>query len=170
MSLAEANRIVDQRLGQLLYTDSSGNVWSDPGYIGPGSPTAAPAGSSSNPWASIITTGITTAGAVAAKAVTPPTYSSTINPLTGAQTITSYGATVPSSLLTSGLTTNLSSLLESPIVLIGGIALLCFACAATDECTSRLQPDSAVDLGGWAPPIRFPCLPRDLGGGAIRNW
>ena len=122
MSLAEANRIVDQRLGQLLYTDSSGNVWSDPGYIGPGSPTATPA-TSANPWASIITTGITTAGAVAAKAVTPPTYSSTINPLTGAQTITSYGATVPSSLLTSGLTTDLSSLLESPIVLIGGIAL-----------------------------------------------
>lgn len=124
MSLAEANRIVDQRLGQLLYTDSSGNVWSDPGYVGPGSPSAvATPASTANPWASIITTGITTAGAVAAKAVTPPTYSSTINPLTGAQTITSYGATVPSSLLTSGLTTDLSSLLESPIVLIGGIAL-----------------------------------------------
>jgi hypothetical protein len=77
-------------------------------------------------WGSIISTGITTAGAVAVKAVAPPTYSSVVNPITGAQTITSYapiGAT--SSLLgTSSLGTEFSSLLSSPLVLLGGIALI----------------------------------------------
>ena len=77
-------------------------------------------------WGNIIDTGITTAGAVAAKAVTPPTYSSVVNPLTGQQTITSYapiGQTT--SLLNSGtLTTDFGSLLSSPLIWIGGIALI----------------------------------------------
>jgi hypothetical protein len=73
-------------------------------------------------WGGIIQNSISTAGQVAAVAVRPPTYSSVINPTTGAQTITSYGAMPPTSLLGTG--TDLTSLLSSPIVLIGGLALL----------------------------------------------
>ena len=83
-------------------------------------------GQDSIDWGSILNTGITTAGAVAARAVTPPTYSSVVNPVTGAQTITSYapiGAT--SSLINSSdLTSSLGSLLSSPLILLGGIALI----------------------------------------------
>lgn len=79
---------------------------------------------SSIDWGSVLNNTISTAGAVAAKAVTPPTYSAVINPLTGAQTITSYGATVPSTSLLG--TTDLSTLLESPLVLFGGLALVAF--------------------------------------------
>ena len=77
-------------------------------------------------YGSIITDAINTAGAVAVQAVKPPTYSSVVNPITGAQTITSYGATVPSTSLlgTSALGTDLTSLLSSPLVLLGGIALI----------------------------------------------
>ncbi len=73
-------------------------------------------------WGQILTTGIQTAGSVAAIAVKPPTYSSVVLP-SGAQSITSYGATVPStSILGAG--TDLTSLLTSPLVLLGGLALL----------------------------------------------
>ena len=44
-------------------------------------------------WTNFLDTTITTAGAVAAKAVTPPTYSSVVNPLQGTQTITELCAT-----------------------------------------------------------------------------
>lgn len=77
-------------------------------------------------WGTVLDTGILTAGAVASKAVTPPTYSSVVNPVTGAQTITSYapiGAT--SSLINSSdLTSSLGSLFSSPLILLGGIALI----------------------------------------------
>lgn len=80
-------------------------------------------GQDSIDWGSIIQTGIQTAGAVSAIAFKPPTYSSVINPYTGAQSITSYGA-VPNTGLGLGAGTSLSSLLTSPVVLFGGLALL----------------------------------------------
>lgn len=75
-------------------------------------------------WGNILSTGIVTAGNVAAVAVRPPTYSSVINPVTGAQTITSYGATAPSIFGTSLDSTTLTGLLTSPLVLLGGLALV----------------------------------------------
>jgi hypothetical protein len=77
-------------------------------------------------WGQILTTGITVAGQDAAVALKPPTYSSVVNPLTGAQTITSYApiGQTSSILGTTDLTSSLNSLISSPIVLIGGIALI----------------------------------------------
>ena len=73
-------------------------------------------------WGNVLTTGITDAASVAAVAVKPPTYSSVINPVTGAQTITSYApiGSTGSLLGTSSLTT----LLSNPLVLLGGLALV----------------------------------------------
>lgn len=75
-------------------------------------------------WSSIITTGINDAASVAKTAVTPPAYSSVVNPLTGQQSITAYGAT-GSAIAASPLgTTTLSSLLTSPLFLLFGFGLV----------------------------------------------
>lgn len=102
----------------------------DPGYEAPDYPTYSPAPviAPSSPLlspttASLLSTLIQTGGAVAARAVTPPTYSSSINPLTGQQTITSYapiGSTAASSLLGA------SSLLSSPLIWLVGIGAIAF--------------------------------------------
>lgn len=70
-------------------------------------------------WSQIIDTGISTAGSVAQVALKPPTYSSVVYP-SGASSVTSYGA-VPS---TSALGTSTTSLLSSPYLILGGLALL----------------------------------------------
>lgn len=77
-------------------------------------------------WDTFTQTLIKTAGSVAAVAVKPPTYSSSINPYTGQQTITSYAPTgyTGSALGAGVLGTGFSSLLSSPLVLLGGAALL----------------------------------------------
>jgi hypothetical protein len=72
-------------------------------------------------WSGFSTTLINDAAGVASIAVKPPTYSSVVLP-SGAQSITSYapiGAT--SSLLG---TSSLTSLFDSPVVLLGGFALV----------------------------------------------
>lgn len=73
-------------------------------------------------WGNVLTTSITDAASVAAVALRPPTYSSVVNPYTGAQSITSYAplGSTPSLLGTTSLT----GLLSSPLVLLGGVALL----------------------------------------------
>ena len=76
-------------------------------------------------WGNILQTGIQTAGAVSAIAFKPPTYSSVINPYTGAQTVTSYANTPPSSsLLGVGPGSSFTELLTSPLVLVGGLLLV----------------------------------------------
>ena len=73
-------------------------------------------------WSQILTAGITTAGNVAQVALKPPTYSSIQYP-SGYTSVQSYGALpagtvgVPSSLTST-------SLLDSPYLLLGGLALL----------------------------------------------
>ena len=79
-------------------------------------------GQDSIDWGNILTTGITTAGQVAAIAVRPPTYSSVVNPYTGAQSVTSY-APIGTSTSLLGMS-SATSLLSSPYVLLGGLALL----------------------------------------------
>ncbi len=82
-------------------------------------------GQDSIDWGNILQTGIQTAGAVSAIAFKPPTYSSVINPYTGAQTITSYANTPPSSsLLGVGPGSSFTELLTSPLVLVGGLLLV----------------------------------------------
>lgn len=81
-------------------------------------------------WTQIINTGLTQAGSVAKTAVTPPMYSSVVNPLTGASSVTSYAGSpglYPGGSSIPGIGTSLSSVLSSPIVLLGGIALLVLA-------------------------------------------
>ena len=81
-------------------------------------------------WGSIIDNAITTAGKVASVAVSPgpvPTYSYQSTPYgTSIQSFAPGGASaIPSSILpTSTVGTDLTSLLSSPLVLIGGIALI----------------------------------------------
>ena len=77
-------------------------------------------------WGDILSTGIQTAGSVAKVAVTPPMYSSVINPVTGQQSITSYAGSpglYPASGIASG-SAGIASLLNSPVVLLGGLALV----------------------------------------------
>jgi hypothetical protein len=84
-------------------------------------------------WSQIISTGIQTAGSVAKVAVTPPMYSSIVNPMTGASSVTSFAGapglypsgSIPG--LSSQFGTSLTGLLSNPIVLIGGVALLVLA-------------------------------------------
>ena len=84
-------------------------------------------GSLGQDWGDIINNAISTAGSVASVALKPPTYSSVVNPYTGAQTVTSYGG-VPQSSLLSGSPllggADLTSVLTSPIVLLGGLGLI----------------------------------------------
>jgi hypothetical protein len=75
-------------------------------------------------WTSIIDTGITQAGNVAKVAVAPPLYSSVINPMTGAQSIQSYGAVPGLTSLTGASLLSSSSLLTSPLVLLFGAGLV----------------------------------------------
>jgi hypothetical protein len=77
-------------------------------------------------WTSIIDTGITQAGNVAKVAVAPPLYSSVINPLTGAQSIQSYGAVLGLTSLTGASLLSSTSLLSSPLVWLfgGGLVLI----------------------------------------------
>ncbi len=77
MRSSRSRRIVARRLAALGYDDSGID------------------------WSSIISTGITSAASVAKTAVTPPTYSSVVNPLTGAQTITAYGTAAAPALSTA---------------------------------------------------------------------
>jgi len=83
-------------------------------------------GDDSIDWGSIITAGINQAGAVAKVAETPPMYSAVVNPITGASSVTSYagapGLYPGSNVL--GSTAGLTSLLNSPVFLLGGLALV----------------------------------------------
>jgi hypothetical protein len=97
---AASDRIVRRRLAALGYGDAGGIDWSG-----------------------IITTGINDAATVAKTAVTPPMYSSVVNPLTGASSIQSYGASPGVGALGTSLLGS-SSLLSSPLVLFGGLALI----------------------------------------------
>jgi hypothetical protein len=68
-------------------------------------------------WMPLLTTGINDAASVAQVALKPPTYSSVTTPY--GTSITSYGAVAP------GVTVDpLTSLLSSPLFLLGGVALL----------------------------------------------
>ena len=81
-------------------------------------------------WGSILQTGIQTAGSVAKVAVTPPMYSSVVNPLTGQSSVTSYAGSPglfpsTSAALGSSLgTASLTSLIMSPIGIIGVVILV----------------------------------------------
>lgn len=80
-------------------------------------------------WSSIITTGITQAGNVAKVAVAPgplPTYQSITNPY-GYSSVTSYapaGTVIPGVTGATSSLGGLDTLLTSPLVLLGGLALL----------------------------------------------
>ena len=81
---------------------------------------------SSVDWGSILQTGITSAAQVAKVAVQPPVYSSVVNPLTGAQSITSYAGSPG---LAAGAVNplgseQLTSVLGSPMFLLLGIGLI----------------------------------------------
>jgi len=73
-------------------------------------------------WSSIITTGINDAATVAKTAVTPPLYSSVINPLTGQSSITSY-AGVPG-VTQSLLGPSAASIFSSPMFLLLGAGVV----------------------------------------------
>lgn len=79
-------------------------------------------------WGGILSTGIQSAAAVTAVALKPPTYSSSYNAITGQQSVTSYGGVPQTSLFGSslgpGVGTDLTSLISSPIILLGGLALV----------------------------------------------
>ena len=103
--LAGSHRVLGRRLGRRLGQDDGGIDWG-----------------------SIITQGITVAGQDAAVALKPPTYSaSTVyNPTTGQYTssTTSYAATGGAGLTSPLGTASLTSWLSSPLVLLGGVALI----------------------------------------------
>lgn len=73
-------------------------------------------------WGSILTTSINDAATVAKVAVTPPMYSSVVNPMTGQQSVTSYAGApgLGQSLASPGLT----SIFSSPAVLLLGLGFL----------------------------------------------
>ncbi len=77
--------------------------------------------SSGMDWSQILTTGIQTAGNVAAIAVRPPTYSSVMYP-SGAQSVTSFGSPSQTASMMGGI--DFTSLLSSPLILLGGLALV----------------------------------------------
>jgi hypothetical protein len=100
LSSAKLNGIVAARLGQMDYGDSSGGLTTQD--------------------AALISQAITTGGVLASKALTPvPTV--TYNPATGFYSATG-GATLPSSIATSQVTSELSAYL--PLILLGGGAIL----------------------------------------------
>ena len=73
---------------------------------------------------SLLTTTINDAATVAKVAVTPPTYSAVVNPLTGAQTITAYGTTGTNVATSSLGAESLSTLLSNPMFLLLGVGLI----------------------------------------------
>jgi len=71
----------------------------------------------------LFTTAINDAASVASVALKPPTYSSVVNPYTGASTVTSYGG-IPNSSSSLLGTSSLGSLLSDPTVLLLGFGIL----------------------------------------------
>lgn len=77
-------------------------------------------------WNQVLQTAIPAAASVAKVAVTPPTYSSVVNPSTGYSSVTSYGAAPAGGLANPLAASSLTGLLTSPLILLlgGGLILV----------------------------------------------